>query len=143
MERIVKRFLLHNNREAEDTRESDFDELKQDVQSVRVELLKKLRHMHKDTAKYIKLLHDGVSMVGDSLFGAITYDMEMSRTFQTFKSYSSKFDIDITELSGREKYYYLKRFHSDYKTIEEDEVENIEKNGIDNIEVVDSIRKIE
>ena len=30
MERVVKRFLLHNNRENEDIRESDFDELKQD-----------------------------------------------------------------------------------------------------------------
>ena len=39
MERVIKRFLLHNNRENEDVRESDFDELKQDVQMVRFEML--------------------------------------------------------------------------------------------------------
>ena len=38
MERVAKRFLLHNKRERKDVKESDFEELKQDMHMMRHEL---------------------------------------------------------------------------------------------------------
>ena len=42
MGRVVKRFLLHNNRENEEVHDSSFDVLKQDVQMIRFEMLANL-----------------------------------------------------------------------------------------------------
>ena len=49
MQRIVKRFLLHKQRETDEVGETDFEELKQDLQMVRYEMindLKKSREEH-------------------------------------------------------------------------------------------------
>ena len=88
MGRVVKRFLLHNNRENEDIRESDFDELKQDVQMIRFEMLNNLKNNREDMLRYITILHNGMSILGDYLFDADTSDLAMN--FEGFKAYDSK-----------------------------------------------------
>ena len=57
MARVVKRFLLHNNRENEEIRESDFDELKQDVQTVRYEILTDLSLVKSDANDFAQMMH--------------------------------------------------------------------------------------
>lgn len=89
MGRVVKRFLLHNNRENEDIRESDLDELKQDVQMIRFEMLSSLKNNKEDTLKYITLLHNGISILGDYIFDTVpTSDFALN--FKSFQIYDSK-----------------------------------------------------
>ena len=91
MERVVKRFLLHNNRDTEDIRESDFDELKQDVQAVRFDLLNDLRQVKSDTMKFVQMVHAGMSVLGEYLFKD-NADEESDGTFKEFQSFKEYFD---------------------------------------------------
>ncbi|CAF4468612.1 unnamed protein product, partial [Adineta steineri] len=68
MARVIKRFLLHKQREEqEEIREGDFEELKQDVQMLRFELLNRLDSTRDDLYKNSHLLNEGVLLVGELL----------------------------------------------------------------------------
>ncbi|CAF1250908.1 unnamed protein product, partial [Didymodactylos carnosus] len=68
MERVIKRFLLHKQREEQDEiREGDFDELKQDIQMLRFELMNRLEDMRDELSKTSTLLNDGIIVVGEQL----------------------------------------------------------------------------
>ena len=70
MERVKKRFLLHKQREEqEEIREGDFEELKQDIQMLRFELLHRLDEARDDLRKNTHLLNDGVLIIGELLSG--------------------------------------------------------------------------
>ena len=92
MERVIKRFLLHNNRENEDIRESDFDELKQDVQMVRFEMLNYLRQNKEDAARYTSILHNGLATLGDFVCSS----MQNSEIEESFKDYQ-KFEKSLEQ----------------------------------------------
>lgn len=94
MERVVKRFILHNNRENEDIRESDFDELKQDVQMVRVEMLTDLKRAREDTLKYVSLMHNGLSLIGEFLFQSED-SSDLIRDFRHFQLYEKQFNDEM------------------------------------------------
>ena len=68
MERVIKRFLLHKQREEQDEiREGDFEELKQDIQMLRFEMMNRLDETRDDLAKSSRLLNEGVLVVGELL----------------------------------------------------------------------------
>jgi hypothetical protein len=68
MERVIKRFLLHKQREEQDEiREGDFEELKQDIQMLRFEMMNRLDETRDDLTKNSLLLNEGVLVVGELL----------------------------------------------------------------------------
>jgi hypothetical protein len=68
MNRVIKRFLLHKQREEqEEIREGDFEELKQDIQMLRFEMLNRLDETRDDLHKNSQLLNEGVLIVGELL----------------------------------------------------------------------------
>jgi hypothetical protein len=68
MQRIVKRFLLHKQRESDEVGEADFDELKQDLQMVRFEMLNDLKRQHNETLNVVANMQAGLILMGDELF---------------------------------------------------------------------------
>jgi len=89
MGRVVKRFLLHNNRENEEVHESSFDELKQDVQMVRFEVLANLKLNKQDTLKHMALLHSGLSVLGDLVLHKAA-NPELALAFRGFQSFEGQ-----------------------------------------------------
>jgi len=83
MARVVKRFLLHNNRENEEIKESDFDELKQDVQTVRFEILNDLNNVKGNTTEFAHMVHTGIASLCDSLV-KYNQNYEMEQKFKEF-----------------------------------------------------------
>ena len=68
MKRVTKRFLLHKQREEqEEIREGDFEELKQDIQMLRFEMLGRLDETRDDLSRNSHLLNEGVLIIGDLL----------------------------------------------------------------------------
>jgi hypothetical protein len=65
LERVAKRFLLHSNREFEEVKESDFDELKQNVQVARNELITDVRIIRESLKRYANIVHKGLSMLSE------------------------------------------------------------------------------
>ena len=100
MERVVKRFLLHNNRENEEIRESDFDELKQDMQMIRFEMLTNLNKTKEQTLKYMTMLHSGVSVLGDFMFTALG-NTELTLNFKDFQLYENELNEHRKQITNR------------------------------------------
>ena len=68
IDRIRKRFLLHKQREEqEEIRERDFEELKQDIQMLRFELLNRMDDVRDDLSAHGQLLNQGVVLIGELL----------------------------------------------------------------------------
>lgn len=87
MERVTKRFLLHNQREKEDIKESDFDELKQEVQMVRFEMTNEIVTFKENLLRYTSILHTGLSLFGDFFVHKTSRLTEESvRKFFSFRS---------------------------------------------------------
>ncbi len=87
MERVIKRFLLHKQREEQDEiREGDFEELKQDIQMLRFEMMNRLDETRDDLAKNSLLLNEGVLVVGE-LLTSLTHEQNplIKENFHLFK----------------------------------------------------------
>ena len=102
MERVIKRFLLHNNRENEDVRESDFDELKQDVQMVRFEMLNCLRQNKENAARNTSILHNGLSILGDFVCQSMQ-DSDLAAGFRKFQEFDKSLDNELDDYSDLNK----------------------------------------
>ena len=99
MERVAKRFLLHNKREKEDVKESDFDELKQDIQMVRHELNNDMFSYSKNLINYVAMLHRGISVLGEHFF-RYNSNSENSNKFKLFKSNNAYFEKELNSLAN-------------------------------------------
>ena len=105
--RIRKRFLLHKQREEqEEIREGDFEELKQDIQSLRFELLNRLDIVRYDLSKHGQLLTEGVMLVGELLSSStaetnVFITENFRRSSKTIYSRSdSGIESTVTDLSA-------------------------------------------
>lgn len=98
MERVAKRFLLHNNRENEEVKESDFDELKQDVQMARFEMLSDMRRSRENIIRYSSILHKGISLIGERFFNNEEIQSEFIKKYKQFKTSEGVFKRDFDDL---------------------------------------------
>lgn len=97
MSRVIKRFLLHKQREEqEEIREGDFDELKQDIQMLRIEMLHRLDETRESLVKNTNVLNEGVITVGD-LMSALTQE-KLALIKQNF--YALKYNYYSRQDSG-------------------------------------------
>jgi hypothetical protein len=69
MQRIVKRFLLHSQRESEGF-EKEFEELKQDLQMIRYEMANDLKRTKEEQFQSMNLMHTGLNLLGDEILAA-------------------------------------------------------------------------
>jgi hypothetical protein len=83
MQRIVKRFLLHNQRES-DGFEKEFQELKQDLQMIRYEMTNDLKRAKEDSYHSQHLIHAGLNVLGDEVFRDSTNEANLAR-FNEYK----------------------------------------------------------
>ena len=68
MERVARRFLLHNRRENEDAKESDFDDLKQELNMAKFEVLNNSRQIRHKLKDYESVLHKGFNLLNQYFF---------------------------------------------------------------------------
>jgi hypothetical protein len=88
MQRIIKRFLLRNDRENEKVNQGNFSEIKQDLQMVRFEIQSYSKKAKLDTAKSVKNLHTGMSVLGDELTRKVKSE-HFTEKITDFKSFQS------------------------------------------------------
>jgi hypothetical protein len=102
MERVIKRLLLHNNRENDEIKESDFDELKQDVQMIRYDVMNGLKNTKEDAVKYVKMFHTGISLLGDFLFETKD-DTHLLDDFTSYKMHEKKLEEELEFIKNPSK----------------------------------------
>ena len=94
MQRIVKRFLLHNQRESEGFKKG-FIEFKQDLQMCRYELLNGMKAKKENIFHVQNLTHAGLNILGDELFHkrrSKKSDLNYSR-FNEYKKFSQEITL--------------------------------------------------
>ena len=77
IQRIVKRFILNQQRESSNINDSGFDDLKQDLQLVRFEMLNNANNIKKlkdEMLRYISILHCDMSTIGDKILHNMNYE---------------------------------------------------------------------
>lgn len=86
MSRVIKRFLLNKQREEqEEIREGDFEELKQDIQMLRIEMLHQLDKTREELCTHGQLLNEGVVVVGELLTAIDDKSGSLTDNFHMFK----------------------------------------------------------
>ncbi|CAF2401149.1 unnamed protein product [Rotaria sp. Silwood2] len=98
MNRVIKRFLLNKQREEqEEIREGDFEELKQDIQMLRIELLHRLDETRDNLYKNSVLLNEGVVVVGELVSNFMNDKNSLNKeNFHLFKkSFYSRTDSGV------------------------------------------------
>jgi hypothetical protein len=96
MQRIVKRFLLHKQRETDEVGETDFEELKQDLQMVRYEMINDLKKSREETLRLIHHISSGLIIIGDELF--LSKESLNSNKFKEFSATEFEFYDNFTDL---------------------------------------------
>ena len=106
-DRVSKRFLLHNNRENEEVKESDFDELKQDLQMARFEMLGDVRRIRENMLSYGLMLHKGLASVGRYL-NQNYHSNDKFTKLKKFISYEDKLKNEYQESFGSNRHHIEK-----------------------------------
>ncbi len=86
---------MRNEKDNEEGKEGDIDEIKHDLQMVRFEMHNHIRKAKTTTVKSLLYLHNGVSIVGTPVL-ANSENSLLVEKFQDFKSYEKDFK-DIVE----------------------------------------------
>jgi hypothetical protein len=113
MERIVKRFLLHSQRESDNAFEREFEELKQDLQTIRYEMLNDLRKSKEQNMQNVFLLHSGLSIIGEELF-SYSKNSDIALKFGDYKLVGNQIkNIFEDDLNNEARLFHGARIISD------------------------------
>ena len=63
MERVVKRFLMHNQNDFDDTKQNEYDEFKQDLQLIRYEIINNFKKTREDNMRNMFCVNSGLEFL--------------------------------------------------------------------------------
>lgn len=101
IQRIVKRFLLSKQRESDDVNETDFEELKQDLQMIRFEIANELRSNSDETMRCMSLIHYGIVVLGEEILKSEDKDSEIIKRFKELSAIEMELQ-DLTMDAGND-----------------------------------------
>lgn len=67
MERVVKRYLMHNQGDIDDQRQNDFDEFKLDLQQIKYEIMNDLKKTREDNSRNMYIINNGIQVLAEEL----------------------------------------------------------------------------
>lgn len=96
MQRILFRYLLEKERENDKMSESDFSELKQDLQMIRFEMMNELKQSRDESYRLINHLNHGLLLLGEEVFK--NSKLDLVNKYNNFR----KQDINHHKLNDKE-----------------------------------------
>ena len=67
MERVVKRFLMHNQGDSDDPKQNEFDDLKQDLQLLKYDMLNDLKKSREDNMRNMFIINGGIQFLAEEI----------------------------------------------------------------------------
>lgn len=67
MERVVKRYLMYNQGDVDDLKQSEFDEIKQEMQQMRLEIKNDMKKSRDDTIRNMFIINNGIQFIAEEL----------------------------------------------------------------------------
>ena len=86
MQRIVKRFLHHKQRENDEAKEVDLSELKQDLQMIRYEFNNDERRSKEELKNLLNHIDTGIKIIGQHVFQNSADGDELSLKFRNYSA---------------------------------------------------------
>lgn len=94
MDRVVKRFLLHNHNDSDEIKESDFEEVRQDIQEIRIEMANNVRAAKESLMSYMTRLHKGINLIGEHFVRDNSGSSHLEGKLLHFRANSFGMDFD-------------------------------------------------
>lgn len=106
MERVVKRFLMHNQTDADDpTRQNEYDGFRQDLSTIRYEMVNDMKKSKEENAKNMKLINTGLEFVADELTKCNTQFSNRSPKAQYFR-YKELLNENLNEGKSSSQFFF-------------------------------------
>lgn len=67
MERVVKRFLMHNQNDIDDPRQNEYDGFKQDLQVIRYEMMNDVKKGREENLRNMFIINTGLEFVSEEI----------------------------------------------------------------------------
>ncbi len=108
IERVVKRYLMHNQGDSDDPKLNELDEIKQEVQDIKYDILNDIRKFREDNMKKAFVLSNNLQYVTEQfltkykLINNITSKQEQEKKLSPESPNSSKFEDDKNSIKEKE-----------------------------------------
>lgn len=80
--------MLHNQRDSDNAYERNFEELKQDLQMMRYEMINDLKRSKEESFQHTSLIHGGLTLLGEHLLK--NSDYRIKQKFVEYKNYGNE-----------------------------------------------------
>lgn len=67
MERVIKRYLMHNQGDSDDPKQNEFDDIKQDLQTLRYEVINDMKKTREDNSRNMNIINGGLQFVSEEI----------------------------------------------------------------------------
>ena len=67
MERVIKRYLMHNQGDSDDPKQNEFDDIKQDLQTLRYEIINDMKKTREDNSRNMNIINGGLQFVSEEI----------------------------------------------------------------------------
>ena len=57
MGRVIKRYLMHNQGDSDDPKQNEFDDIKQDLQTLRYEIINDMKKTREDNSRNMNIIN--------------------------------------------------------------------------------------
>lgn len=82
MERVVKRYLMHNQGDSEDPKQNDFDEIKQDLQQIKYEIVNDMKKSREESLRNAYIINNGIQFIAEELLDQKKPDLNLNKSTQ-------------------------------------------------------------
>ena len=101
MERVVKRYLMHNQGDSDDPKQSDLEEFKQDLQTMRYEMLNDMKKSKEVNLRNSFMINNSVQFVAEEIMN--NYKTENKEILQlSVKRFKSLINLNQNLLANTE-----------------------------------------
>ncbi|RMZ99071.1 hypothetical protein BpHYR1_036937 [Brachionus plicatilis] len=67
MERVVKRYLMHNQGDSDDPKQNDFEDMRQDLQQVKYDIVNDLKKTREESLRNAFTINNGIQYIAEEL----------------------------------------------------------------------------
>ena len=102
MERVIKRFLLHNQNDFDDPKQNECDEFKQDLQLLRYEILNNFKKCREETNRNLLTINTGIELVTEEI-AMSDFSKTSNNLFHRYKELLSTYEMNSSRINSEQE----------------------------------------
>jgi hypothetical protein len=102
MERVIKRFLLHNQNDFDDPKQNEYDEFKQDLQLLRCEIINNLKKSREETNRNLLAINTGIELVTEEV-AMNDFSKSSNNLFNRYKELLNTYEMNSSRVNSEQE----------------------------------------